>query len=596
MTIESQTNDDRPTFRVLRAANVACAAKPIRWGALLTGGCLAALSFGAPTGCLGVLSSDEVPTATTTTTYGTAGNPAIVTRDNLALGGVMNFTDSSVKASLGVSATYSDATWTNRTGAPTLRGHAVIKEYRAQGTHYLDQYTPILPDQNYSGSGSVNYGMRAGTMVHGNTYAISMQATETQTSESLSLTNTTYVQLSPDTLLVPVVVVSWRAPSTQQGGYTFVDESVGGRNLFDFNPLYVPNASSPDAYTVQRFLLVPGGVQTRPVGVKPLANAVTQALGSQQYDTPTPAYFNLRNAPDGFQIPVDDVWEQCGIQFQVVAQIEAQLAPNNPGLTGYLNRCNNLSLNFGSVQQIEAAVAAQFASNPTLRDRILYDLMPIYVSYGDGSACTAQGFDGNTPGKDRYVEVNNVGGTGRMVTAHELGHALSLDHEWLDHSTNPPTEFSASNPSGVSNITQDYSNLMASGGNATGTNMALNSAQCAKARGPAAAFSGRYDYFNSVTGRTGYNGLNPPPPAQTYVPPQAAGGQGPGVSFNNYCCLEGGTAVTSSSACPSTTLRASQCNQVCCAVAGKDTTMTQYECTAEGGTAGATGCGGGRIQ
>src|SRR5947209_2518678 len=107
------------------------------WSLALGGGCLAAMSIGAPSGCLDVLSTDEAappPGTPTSTTVGTQANPEIVSRDNLAFGGSLTLDNPNVTATLGKSEALTDGRWTN------LTGHEVIREYRAQGTHYLDQY------------------------------------------------------------------------------------------------------------------------------------------------------------------------------------------------------------------------------------------------------------------------------------------------------------------------------------------------------------------------------------------------------------------------------------------------------------------------
>jgi hypothetical protein len=114
-------------------------------------------------------------------------------------------------------------------------------------------------------------------------------------------------------------------------------------------------------------------------------------------------------------------------------------------------------------------VAGQLGlTHPNLRDYLCNDLKPIFVSYGDGEKCKNV-FTGSTPMKGRFIEINWQRPT--TTTAHELGHALDLDHE-LDSKGNPVD-----------------GNLMRVGPGAKETE--LTDEQCQKARVRAKMFSQR---------------------------------------------------------------------------------------------------------
>lgn len=492
----------------------------------LTAGACLLLSVGAPAPVLTVRMSDRVKNAP-----GTLQNPILVRRDNPALDGIVVLGDSSVRGT--VSSPYStDGQWTN------FSGRFRITEMRQQSAAYIEQYTPVLPRQAVNGAGVAFVGTRAGTMVHGNIYALSMQASD-KAGEKFAADKVKYIKLADDVMLVPVVVISWKKPGSDP---KFVNETYPARNMFDFNPIGLGQAAPytrPDKSTMQ-----------------PLPNLTINPLYPALYDRPEPYWF-AKMAPNLKETPPDEIWSKCGIQFQVVAQFIFDLPAD------WQNRCNIQALNFG---QPEWAIAKELADQPALRDYLINDLKPIYVSYGDNSLCSTgwikNSFFGTTPGKGNHIEIGFT--RPRTTTAHELGHALGLDHE-VDPVSKKPVEGNLMRENGI----KDEGTLTAD--------------QCKKARSAAASYSARFDHFNWVTGRT-YSPTPPPPPTGA-SPLEDLDGFDPGLPAEAVCCT-GPTDVywAAPGTCPNSQVSQSQCETVCCS---GTTDMSRYLCTKTGGSVGA---------
>src|SRR5690349_9663869 len=155
------------------------------------GACLALLSIGAPNACVDASSQDLKPSQTGD---GSWANPYLVRRDNLALGGTLSGLPASVRSTVS-SPFLSDGQWTN------LKGHIELAEYREHGWYYATHYSPILPYHPFTGPGDATYATRAGQLVHGNKYAMSVSATDSTGKHYSAGSPTKYVKLADDTLV-----------------------------------------------------------------------------------------------------------------------------------------------------------------------------------------------------------------------------------------------------------------------------------------------------------------------------------------------------------------------------------------------------------
>lgn len=494
---------------------------------LATGALCIAFSVGAPNACMGVNPADSEPTQVGS---GTWKDPFVVRRDNLSVGGTLEIGDKTTSATVS-SPFLTDGRWKN------LSGHFAIDEEREHQWHYTWQYTPLLPGSAFDGPGSARYGTRAGSMVHGNRYVVSMKASS-DAGESFSFNDTT-VKLSDDVAVVPVVIVSWKNPKGQSND-NFVDETVRARTMFDFNPVATVSASSPASY----FRLDHSEMKALPLLAK-------DPLGPWEIDGPISSSIP---PPDAIELPPDEIWQQCGIQFQVVAQFTFRLPED------WKNDCN---VNALSLADAEWRVYDALAGTPALRDYLVKDLKPIYVSYGDLADCAtgwgSHSFVGNTPGKNRFIEINFA--RHRNTTAHELGHALKLDHLYEGGAT-VEGNLMRENPRDEQKLTD---------------------AQCKAARYEAMVLSQRYDQFNINTGRV-YSELPPLPPSQS------GGGSeqtpiDPGSGTTDICCKAkdaSDVAWTKAGTCAGNQVDDAMCLVGCCSIDKQS--MTAYQCGLKGGT------------
>ncbi|MBX7079433.1 MAG: hypothetical protein K1X88_09625 [Nannocystaceae bacterium] len=465
-------------------------------------------ALGSPESCIDVFEKDIATPA-----KGSWEDPIIVRRDNLGVVGEFGITTAGVKADA-QGEFLTGGSWSN------LSGHVKIEEIREHYWPFVSHYTPVLPAADFTSPGAADYGVRAATMVHGNSYAMSVEAW-TDDGEVFE-PGPRYAKLADDVLVVPVVLGVWFDPYNPK--IPVLEAVYGGRNLFDFSPLWVDDQAAPLPYFT-----------SASEKVTPQHLASPNPLFASEIDEPDP-YWVADMAPDRFETPPDEIWTACGIQFQVVAYYVAQYPD------AWVNHCSTNSLNFGDP---EWALEAELAADPLLPH--IEELDPIYVSYGDLSECSSDllgGFVGSTPGKGRFIEIDY--NRPSATTAHELGHALGLDH--------------VGSEVGKDNLMLEY---------VGGEHEVLTEKQCDQARAMAKQFSERYDTFNWQTGRT-YSETVPEPPKG-----DDSGGDITLPEQTGTCCLVDGDAVVVDGSCDKE-LPEDACAMVCCENPNNKT--TRYAC------------------
>jgi hypothetical protein len=230
---------------------------------------------------------------------GSRQKPFIVRRDNPAVGGELKVTDATVEAKVS-SKFLSDGVWKN------LWGHFKFREDREHGDPYNYQYTPILPLDDFHGPGTAKYATRAGLMVHRNIHGLRMEG-GTVGGDDYVLEHVQWIKLSDDVLVVPVVIVLWKQiDSSKEDPHFDTTQFWTARNMFDFQPLYMPIAGHP----YQR---------ADGTWVSPLPRASIEVLLANEINSPS-SYWFPPMAPNRDETPPDELWAKCGIQFQVVGQ------------------------------------------------------------------------------------------------------------------------------------------------------------------------------------------------------------------------------------------------------------------------------------
>ena len=208
--------------------------------------------------------------------------------------------------------------------------------------------------------------------------------------------------------------------------------------------------------------------------------------------------------PTGRFEPPDDIWNLCGIQFQVIRAFKLPQPPplDNPCAAGNA-QLNNMSM---ISQEILTLVGAS-------EHALIFDpLFPIIVSFGYPNC-------GNWYGQWTHatVEIDLADSSPpRTLLAHELGHyLLGAGHD------------------------ADPGNLMSVA--LTGSTLRLSD-QCEDARRAARALSARFRDYNEKVGRIR--------PENPYTPPYASYEDPSNISWSNTCCDSGGSkGWTSASDC-----------------------------------------------
>jgi hypothetical protein len=290
-----------------------------------------------------------------------------------------------------------------------------------------------------------------------------------------------WIELAETTLLVPVVVVSFvragAAPASQ-------DHSDEFRALFDFIPPHLSVA----------------GRHTRPAG-----------------DLLDPARI---------QLPPDDIWAQCGIQFQV---IDAFVVPMDSGWIIPCARGYDGQRNFMPDARLVEKLVELYGDERVLPlfEAVGQTYAPAFVVLEMAhtfppSDCNLQFYGRAVPG--RMIELDyRILHDVRPTTAHELGHVLL-----------------GPNHSSIAG------NLMLGGGGPS--DLDLSPEQCRTARASAKPLSDKYRALNVVRGHAA-------PPSASELPPifnvgdviRAPGVLSPGPNEPTYCCNVGNQFLKTSS-------------------------------------------------
>jgi hypothetical protein len=427
-------------------------------------------------------------------------NPVLVTRDNPWFVGAF-FSEPGVSSEVGPHAYSAHGHWNG------LEGAVELEELWSPTVGVAIQQLPILPLQPYQGPGQATWGSRSGDLVHGNVYGAELHASD---GSAIDSKRRLYARLAPEVRLVPVVVISWKKAGSDP---SFIDHTHVAKSLFDFIPYDAPRHQPSE--------LSPSGVLT--------PNHPGHGI--------TP--------PTLWETPPDDVWTQCGVQFQVVTSYVFELP------SGYSPKCNANSTTFPYLPDVQSRIEA---ADPVLGSAIVDLLAPIYVAYGDFGTCAgAQGYTGKVVGGLPLVEVHYA--RTRVTTSHEIGHVLL----------------------GAAHASQNgapiQGNLMRV--NPSDGDTDLTAAQCEKAREAAEAYDERYRSFNRTSGRT-----NPGIFAGGFL---GGGGQSTGPAsldeLPRQCCKIASTGVTYAAAfCGiGATLTADAECQTCCANDAFDDAATSWE-------------------
>lgn len=362
--------------------------------------------------------------------------PVYSERDNPQLAGAFNW--QSGQSSRASGSFGSDGEWAG------VAGYLTVDEWQHDGGRFGEiQYLRMLPRPGeFSGPGVAVWNTQGANLVVGNTLEIGVAHGSLPTALTTS-PKPLWVKLAPTVLLVPVLVLSWFFPRTPGDADREVELA---RARFDFEPL----RSSASELSV-----VP--------------------------------------SPDHSQTPPDDVFAQCGIQFQLVGAYRedfdtpgAQVACGN---SGCLISSEPLDLDQeATIERLRTDGKIDEAGRTAL-----LRLSPLQVHYGrfDCSAWWGKACNG-------IANVDNDFGVPRRTTAHELGHLLIGPGH-----------------------TADPSNLMASSGAGT----SLTPAQCATARTAATSLAARFARLHLEGGR-----VHPPFYDSHQFP----------VSASAVCCLRDG--------------------------------------------------------
>jgi hypothetical protein len=261
----------------------------------------------------------------------------------------------------------------------------------------VQSVTPLRVAKDAREGQTTEWQARTGSIGHDAAYLVQSETTHRPVlgPEVTSGSSRWYVQLSDDVLLVPVVVVVW-INGTEVAG----SASVQRRQAFEALRLFDFEDPGEDRFWIGAS---PGSIE--------------------------------RQGTVAMEAPPDDIWSQCGIQFQVVGVITAQQELGRS--------CGRSALYRNFVEIVEGArgpialhgmelLQHRMRSEPDaesrgwiqLADRV-QDLDPVIYNLGIIGGCT---FAGSAYAPRNLVEVDTdpYFGVARspVTSAHELGHVL----------------------------------------------------------------------------------------------------------------------------------------------------------------------------
>lgn len=387
---------------------------------------------------------------------------------------------------------------------------------------------------------------RGGNFVPGNLYEFEAYSRAVPTFERTAAVPL-WARLSDSVTVVPVVAIFWR---------DFADGATGGLTL---------EREFQQMSAVMDFLPVSSGARTFPNNQSTSGVDPELLLGARQ-------------------IPPDDIWAQCGIQFRLVGTLA--LHRQGPPIS-----CGEQASAFSS--DVRAAIAA---SAPDLAALWFSEggLDPFLLEVGQARGCP---WNGNAIPSSRDAQLNRDGWSdvdNSVTIAHELGHILL----GAGHS--------------------ELGNLMSA--RAARPDVLLTKNQCASARSVAERYRRSFYNYALATGQTGVEVQNIPfdpgwlrVPVATQQPKSCCQIDGDYFSLTSFVCrLQGGTPAGDANCrtccaindpafrdsggdfniqlmdvCEeSRRLERAECEFGCCERDGVGTSTSRYACLAENGDTG----------
>jgi hypothetical protein len=382
-------------------------------------------------------------------------DPVIVSRDNPWFEGWYNAPPGRWLSAAG--------TYSHVYGAsPFAGGFIRTWEFSEPGWSAFDDWqTPIRGDvlAGYGGFqtsdelGWLSWAVRAGNLVPGGLYAVAL-------ANSAGPSASTWYKLDDNVLVVPVVVIAWHTNNIYAGSAAAQDYRSRASALFDFIPFRGSRTSNwPTDW------------------LEPSVWPWTKT----QADDPTADYD-----------PPDDVWSQCGIQFQVVRVFRFPFDFS-------ASPCQAHEHNFADPTTVRDPLIDS-AIGPVERAILVDELAPVFANFG---YLNCANFFGNAVPEKKVIELDRADlPPPSNLVAHELGHVLL----GAGHHSSPQ-------------------NLMAA---APANAHALTEAQCQSARVVARDLAARFWDYNAKTRRI--RAQNPHTPVYVY-------GEDPvSISTQQSCC------------------------------------------------------------